>query len=158
MIEVEALTKRFGATRALDEVTLSVEAGRVLALLGPNGAGKTTLVRVLTTLLQPDSGRAKVAGLDVTRNAKAIRSIIGLAGQYATVDEMLTGRENLELAGLLYHRDKPVYRSRAQEALGRMSLVEAGDKPVKTYSGGRSEEHTSELQSLRHLVCRLLLE
>ena len=136
MIEVEALTKRFGATRALDEVTLSVEAGRGLALLGPNGAGKTTLVRVLTTLLQPDSGRAKVAGLDVTRNAKAIRSIIGLAGQYATVDELLTGRENLELVGLLYHLDKPVYRSRAQEALGRMSLVEAGDKPVKTYSGG----------------------
>ena len=134
MIEVEALTKRFGATRALDEVTLSVEAGRVLALLGPNGAGKTTLVRVLSTLLSPDSGRARVAGLDVMASARAIRSIIGLAGQYATVDELLTGRENLELVGLLYHLDKPVYRRRAGEALERMSLAGAGDKPVKTYS------------------------
>jgi ABC-2 type transport system ATP-binding protein len=136
MIEVEALTKRFGATVALDEVTLSGEAGRVLALLGPNGAGKTTLVRVLTTLLEPDSGRAKVAGLDVTQNAKAIRSVIGLAGQYATVDEMLTGRENLELVGLLYHLDKLVYRRRAQEALERMSLAPAGNRLVRTYSGG----------------------
>ena len=136
MIEVETLTKRFGATRALDEVSLSVGSGRVLALLGPNGAGKTTLVRVLTTLLKPDSGRARVAGLDVWKNAKAIRSMIGLAGQYATVDELLTGRENLELVGLLYHLDKPVYRRRAQEALERMSLAQAGDKPVKTYSGG----------------------
>jgi ABC-2 type transport system ATP-binding protein len=136
MIEVKALTKRFGATLALDEVSLSVEAARVLALLGPNGAGKTTLVRVLTTLLQPDSGRAKVAGLDVRKDARAVRSIIGLAGQYATVDELLTGRENLELVGLLYHLDKQVYRRRAQEALETMSLAGAGDKLVKTYSGG----------------------
>lgn len=136
MIEVQALTKRFGVTVALDEVTLAVEAGRVLALLGPNGAGKTTLVRVLTTLLEPDSGWARVAGLDVTQNAKAIRSVIGLAGQYATVDEMLTGRENLELVGLLYHLGKPVYRRRAQEALERMSLAQAGDRLVRTYSGG----------------------
>jgi ABC-2 type transport system ATP-binding protein len=136
MIEVKALTKRFGATLALDQVSLSVEAGRVLALLGPNGAGKTTLVRVLTTLLQPDSGRAKVAGLDVGQDARAVRSIIGLAGQYATVDELLTGRENLELVGLLYHLDKQVYRRRAQEALQTMSLAGAGDKLVKTYSGG----------------------
>ena len=136
MIEVQALTKRFGVTRALDDVSVSAEAGRVLALLGPNGAGKTTLVRVLSTLLVPDSGRARVAGLDVTQDAKAIRSIIGLAGQYATVDEMLTGRENLELAGLLYHLDKAVYRGRAAGALERMSLSAAGDRPVKTYSGG----------------------
>src|ERR1035437_5034405 len=136
MIEVEALTKRFGATRALDEVSLIVRAGQVLALLGPNGPGKTTLVRVLTTLLKPDSGRAQVAGLDVWANAKTIRSMIGLAGQYASVDELLTGRENLELAGLLYHLAKPVYRRRAADALERMSLVAAGDKPVKTYSGG----------------------
>jgi ABC-2 type transport system ATP-binding protein len=136
MITVEALTKRFRATRALDQVSLSAQAGQVLALLGPNGAGKTTLVRVLTTLLLPDSGRASVAGLDVSQNAKAIRSIIGLAGQYASVDELLTGRENLELAGLLYHLDRAVYRSRAQQALERMALTEAGDRPVKTYSGG----------------------
>jgi ABC-2 type transport system ATP-binding protein len=99
MIEVKALTKRFGATLALDEVSLSVEAGRVLALLGPNGAGKTTLVRVLTTLLQPDSGRAKVAGLDVRKDARAVRSIIGLAGQYAAVDALLTGRETWSWSG-----------------------------------------------------------
>jgi ABC-2 type transport system ATP-binding protein len=136
MIEVEALSKQFRATRALDGVSLSARAGQVLALLGPNGAGKTTLVRILTTLLQPDSGRARVAGLDVIKDAKAIRSVIGLAGQYASVDELLTGRENLELAGLLYHLDRPVYRRRAQEALERMSLTEAGDRPVKTYSGG----------------------
>ncbi len=136
MIEVEALTKRFGATRALDEVTLAAPGGRVLALLGPNGAGKTTLVRVLTTLLPPDGGRAAVAGLDVTKNAQAIRSMIGLAGQYASVDELLTGRENLELAGLLYHLDRAVYRRRAEEALERMALTKAGDRLVKTYSGG----------------------
>jgi ABC-2 type transport system ATP-binding protein len=135
-IQVEAVSKRFGTTVALDEVTLSVGAGQVLALLGPNGAGKATLVRVLTTLLQPDSGRARVAGLDVGKEAKAIRSMIGLAGQYATVDDLLTGRENLELVGLLYHLDKLVYRHRAEEALERMSLADAGDRHVKTYSGG----------------------
>ena len=136
MIEVENVTKLFGATRALDSVSLSVGAGRVLALLGPNGAGKTTLVRVLTTLLRPDSGRALVAGLDVTAQGRAVRSVIGLAGQYASVDDLLTGRENLELAGLLSHLDKAVYRQRARQALDRMSLADAGDRPVKTYSGG----------------------
>jgi ABC-2 type transport system ATP-binding protein len=102
-IEVQGVTKRFGGTLALNEVSFSVERGEVLALLGPNGAGKTTLIRVLTTLLAADSGRARVAGLDVRKDARAIRSLIGLAGQYATVDELLTGRENLELIGLLYH-------------------------------------------------------
>ena len=135
-IEVDHVSKRFGTTLALDDVSLEVEAGAVLALLGPNGAGKTTLVRVLTTLLQPDSGRASVAGFDVGKEAKAIRTMIGLAGQYATVDELLTGRENLELVGLLYHLEKVEYERRATEALERMTLVEAGDKPVKTYSGG----------------------
>ena len=135
-VEVEGVTKRFGDTLALDDVSLQRRRGEVLALLGPNGAGKTTLVRVLTTLLKPDSGRARVAGLDVRKDAKTIRSMIGLAGQYATVDELLTGRENLELVGLLYHLDKAVYRRRAQDALERMSLTGAGDKPVKTYSGG----------------------
>jgi ABC-2 type transport system ATP-binding protein len=135
-VDVEGVTKRFGTTLALDDVSLTVDAGRVLALLGPNGAGKTTLIRVLTTLLLPDKGRARVAGLDVRQDAKRIRSIIGLAGQYATVDELLTGRENLELVGLLYHLDKEEYRRRAHEALERMSLTDAGDKPVRTYSGG----------------------
>jgi ABC-2 type transport system ATP-binding protein len=136
MIEAEALTKRFGSTLALDDVTVRAPAGQVLALLGPNGAGKTTPVRVLTALLTPDSGRARVAGFDVVANASAIRSVIGLAGQYASVDELLTGRENLELAGLLYHLGKPVYRLRAREALERMSLTDVADRPVRTYSGG----------------------
>jgi ABC-2 type transport system ATP-binding protein len=135
-VEVEGVTKRFGTTVALDDVSFTVEAGRVLALLGPNGAGKTTLIRVLTTLLKPDKGRARIAGLDVRNDARAIRSMIGLAGQFATVDELLTGRENLELVGLLYHLDKSEYQRRAEEALERMTLVGAGDKPVKTYSGG----------------------
>jgi ABC-2 type transport system ATP-binding protein len=135
-IEVEHVSKRFGTTLALDDVSLEVESGRVLALLGPNGAGKTTLVRVLTTLLQPDSGRASVAGFDIGKDAKTIRTMIGLAGQYATVDELLTGRENLELVGLLYHLDKSEYEGRAEEALERMTLMGASDKPVKTYSGG----------------------
>jgi len=135
-VEVDGVSKQFGSTLALDNVSLSVEAGRVLALLGPNGAGKTTLIRILTTLLTPDSGRARVAGLDVRRDPKAIRSLIGLAGQYASVDEMLTGRENLELVGLLYHLERSEYRRRAQDALERMTLTGAGDKPVKTYSGG----------------------
>jgi ABC-2 type transport system ATP-binding protein len=135
-IEVEGVTKRFGGTLALNDVSFSVRQGEVLALLGPNGAGKTTLIRVLTTLLAADSGSARVAGLDVRKDARAIRSLIGLAGQYATVDELLTGRENLELIGLLYHLDKAVYRDRAQDALERMSLTGAGDNLVKTYSGG----------------------
>ena len=136
MIEVERVTKRFGATCALQDVSFTVGTGRVVALLGPNGAGKTTLIRVLSTLLRPDAGRARVAGLDVTTEAAAVRSVIGLAGQYATVDELLTGRENLELVGLLYHLARPVYRKRAREALETMTLVAAGDAPVKTYSGG----------------------
>ena len=135
-IEVERVCKNFGTTQALIDVTLDVQSGRVFALLGPNGAGKTTLVRVLTTLLAPDSGRARVAGFDVQRDAKTVRTMIGLAGQYATVDELLTGRENLELVGLLYHLGPAEYRRRSQEALERMDLVGVGDKPVKTYSGG----------------------
>jgi ABC-2 type transport system ATP-binding protein len=150
MIEAEALTKRFGSTLALDDVTVRAPAGQVLALLGPNGAGKTTLVRVLTTLLTPDSGRARVAGLDVVANASAIRSVIGLAGQYASVDELLTGRENLELAGLLYHLDKPLYRLRAREALERMSLTDAADRPVWTYSGGMRRRLDLAASLIRH--------
>jgi ABC-2 type transport system ATP-binding protein len=136
MIQATAISKRFGATQALDGVDLAVEAGQVLALLGPNGSGKTTLIRVLTTLLKPDSGDATVAGYDVRREAASLRSVIGLAGQYATVDELLTGRENLELVGLLYHLDRAEYRRRAQDALELLSLVDAGDAQVRTYSGG----------------------
>jgi len=136
MIEVEAVSKRFGALQALTSVTLGAERGSVLALLGPNGAGKTTLVRILTTLLRPDGGRARVAGYDVVAGASRLRSVIGLAGQYAAVDELLTGRENLELVGLWYHLSKAEYRRRAQEILERFSLTAAGDRLVKTYSGG----------------------
>ena len=135
-VEVEDVTKRFGGTLALDDVSFTIGQGKVVALLGPNGAGKTTLIRVLTTLLRADSGRARVLGLDVQKDARTLRSLIGLAGQYATVDELLTGRENLELIGLLYHLDKAVYRHRARDALQRMSLADAGDNQVKTYSGG----------------------
>jgi ABC transporter DrrB family efflux protein len=136
MVEVAGISKRFGSTQALDKVDMEVEANQVVALLGPNGSGKTTLVRVLTTLLMPDAGRASVAGCDVVRDATRLRSMIGLAGQYATVDELLTGRENLELVGLLYHLPRAEYRRRADEALQRLDLAESGDKPVKSYSGG----------------------
>jgi ABC-2 type transport system ATP-binding protein len=136
MIEVEDVVKRFDETEALAGVSLTCPRGSVLALLGPNGAGKTTLVRILTTLLRPDRGRATVAGFDVVAQAAPLRSVIGLAGQYAAVDELLTGRENLELIGLWYHLDKPEYRRRAQEVLERLSLTDVADRLVKTYSGG----------------------
>ena len=136
MIEVDDVAKRFGQTEALAGVSFACPRGSVLALLGPNGAGKTTLVRILTTLLRPDRGRATVAGLDVVAGATPLRSVIGLAGQYAAVDELLTGRENLELIGLWYHLDKHEYRRRAQEILERLSLTDSGERLVKTYSGG----------------------
>jgi ABC-2 type transport system ATP-binding protein len=136
MIEAKAVVKRFGSTVALAGVDLAAGQGEVVALLGPNGAGKTTLVRVLTTLLKPDSGTARVAGYDVIADARELRSMIGLAGQYAAVDELLTGRENLELVGLWYHLDKREYRRRAQEVLERFDLIDAGNRLVKTYSGG----------------------
>jgi ABC-2 type transport system ATP-binding protein len=136
MIEAQGLTKRFGSTEALAGVDLDVREGTVLALLGPNGAGKTTLVRILTTLLKPDAGHARVAGYDVVADAGPLRSAIGLAGQYAAVDELLTGRENLELVGLWYHLDKAEYKRRAQEILERFSLADVGNRLVKTYSGG----------------------
>jgi ABC-2 type transport system ATP-binding protein len=136
MIEADRLSKRFGSTVALAEVTLTVDRGTVLALLGPNGSGKTTLVRILTTLLKPDSGSARVAGHDIHRDAATLRSAIGLAGQYAAVDELLTGRENLELVGLWYHLPRLEYRRRAVAILERFTLSEAADRLVKTYSGG----------------------
>jgi ABC-2 type transport system ATP-binding protein len=135
-IVVEGLVKRFGATTALDGVDLTVAEGSVLGLLGPNGAGKTTVVRILTTLLRADAGRAEVVGLDVVRDAAAVRAAIGLTGQYAAVDEYLTGFENLEMVGRLYHLPKADARSRADELLIHFDLADAADRPAKTYSGG----------------------
>jgi ABC-2 type transport system ATP-binding protein len=136
MIEARDVAKRFGKTQALSGVSFEVGRGTVLGLLGPNGAGKTTMIRVLTTLLRPDAGQARVAGFDVVTDGQRVRSVIGLAGQYAAVDEILTGRENLELVGLWYHLPKREYRRRAQETLERLSLTDAADRQVKTYSGG----------------------
>ena len=135
-ILAEGLQKSYGKTRALDGLDLSVEEGTVLGLLGPNGAGKTTAVRILTTLLIPDAGRAEVAGLDVVRQAGELRSLIGLTGQYAAVDEYLTGRENLEMVGRLYHLPRKQALRRADELLERFDLVDAATRLVKTYSGG----------------------
>jgi ABC-2 type transport system ATP-binding protein len=135
-VVAEGLVKRYGAVTALDGLSLSVPAGTVLGLLGPNGAGKTTTVRVLTTLLQPDAGRAQVAGIDVLADPREARRRIGLSGQYAAVDEYLTGYENLDMVGRLYHLGRRRSRSRARELLERFRLDEAADRPVKTYSGG----------------------
>jgi len=135
-ILAEGLEKRFGETRALRGLDLAAEEGTVLGVLGPNGAGKTTAVRILTTLLRPDAGRAEVAGLDVVRQADQLRACIGLTGQYAAVDEYLTGRENLEMVGRLYHLPRSQARGRADELLARFDLVDAATRPVKTYSGG----------------------
>ena len=135
-IEAESLRKTYGPTVALDGVDLRVQQGTVLGVLGPNGAGKTTAVRILTTLLRPDSGRATVAGFDIAKDANALRRVIGLTGQYAAVDENLTGRENLHMIGRLHHRSRPDAAQRATELLDRFELTGAADRPVKTYSGG----------------------
>ncbi len=135
-IVVEGLTKSFGEVRALRGIDLSVPRGTVLGVLGPNGAGKTTAVRILTTLLQPDGGRAVVEGRDVCHEPAAVRRIIGLSGQSAAIQEELTGKENLELIGRLYHLSWPDARSRAAEMLEGFDLVDAADRPAKTFSGG----------------------
>jgi ABC-2 type transport system ATP-binding protein len=135
-IVVEGLRKQFDEVVALDGIDLEVQPGTVLGLLGPNGAGKTTCVRILTTILRPDGGRAAVLGIDVARSPQQVRERIGLAGQYAAVDENLTGRENLRLIGHLTHQHKPVVAARADELLERFRLSDAADRTARTYSGG----------------------
>jgi ABC-2 type transport system ATP-binding protein len=135
-IEARGLQKSYGEVRALCGVDLGVDAGTVYGLLGPNGAGKTTTVRILTTLLPPDEGTARVAGVDVLADPRGVRQRIGLAGQYAAVDENLTGFENLDMVGRLYHLGRRQARERARELLADFDLTDAGDRMVKTYSGG----------------------
>jgi ABC-2 type transport system ATP-binding protein len=135
-IEAAGLVKKYGEVVALDGLDLEVAAGTVMGLLGPNGAGKTTTVRILTTLLVPDAGRATVVGHDVVSDARALRRVIGLSGQNAAVDEHLTGFENLDMVGRLYHLGRTRSRERAHELLERFDLVEAADRPAKGYSGG----------------------
>jgi ABC-2 type transport system ATP-binding protein len=135
-IEVEGLVKHYGEVKALDGIDLAVPEGTVLALLGPNGAGKTTVVRILTTLLRPDAGRAMVAGIDVLAEPARVRPLIGLSGQSAAVDERLTGRENLVMFGRLYRLDKATATARAAELLERFGLSDAATRVVQTYSGG----------------------
>lgn len=136
IIEARGLVKRYGDVVALDGLDLDVPEGTVLCLLGPNGAGKTTAVSILTTLLDPDAGSATIAGRDVVSEPGEVRKIIGLSGQNAAVDEHLTGYENLDMIGRLYHLGKDASRTRARELLERFDLVDAADRPVKTYSGG----------------------
>ena len=135
-VETSGLHKSYGDVQALRGVDLRVETGSVFGLLGPNGAGKTTAIRILTTLLAPDEGSARVAGFDVVRDASKVRQHIGLAGQYAAVDENLTGFENLEMVGRLYHLGRGRSRERARELLASFDLSEAGDRLVRSYSGG----------------------
>ena len=136
MIQTEDLRKHFGEVKAVDGVNLEVTSGTVFGLLGPNGAGKTTTVRILTTLLHPDGGRATVAGYDVVKDAERLRHEIGLAGQSAAVDENLTGLENLEMVGRLYHIPAAEARKRAKDVLDRFELTDAANRTAKTYSGG----------------------
>ena len=137
-VVAEELVKTYdkGKVRALDKLSLDVEEGSVLGVLGPNGAGKTTAVRVLSTLLRPDSGKATVAGIDVIKNPEKVREVIGLSGQYAAVDEILTGYDNLVMFGQLYHLGKKNSVARANELLERFRLTDAARRPIKTYSGG----------------------
>lgn len=135
-VHAEGLVRAFGDVRALDGIDLTVERGQVVGLLGPNGAGKTTTVRILSTLLAPTAGRATVAGFDVVRQADEVRRSIGLTGQYAAIDEYLTGRENLRMFGGLYHLSPKYVKERSEELLDWFDLADAADRPAKTYSGG----------------------
>ncbi|OGZ65581.1 MAG: daunorubicin/doxorubicin resistance ABC transporter ATP-binding protein DrrA [Candidatus Taylorbacteria bacterium RIFCSPHIGHO2_02_FULL_46_13] len=136
IIQIRNLSKSYGKVHALENVSFDVKKGVILGLLGPNGAGKTTLVNILTTLLRPDGGTAMVSGFDVLANPSAVRSRIGLAGQFAAIDENLTGRENLELVGTLYHLPRAIAKKRAQKLLEEFSLTDAANRLAKTYSGG----------------------
>jgi ABC-2 type transport system ATP-binding protein len=142
-VRVAGVIKRFGRTVALAGVDLEVAEGTVFGLLGPNGAGKTTLVRVLATLLAPDSGHAEVFGRDVVGEAPAVRELLGLTGQFAAVDEILTGRENLQMFGRLFDLSPAEARRRAAELLERFELADAADRPARTYSGGCAAGWTS---------------
>lgn len=135
-VRAQGLVKTYGEVRALDGLDLRVPEGSVLGVLGPNGAGKTTAVKVLTTLVRPDSGSAEVAGVDVLADPDQVRRRIGVSGQYAAVDEYLTGFENLDMVGRLYHLGKKASRERARELLAEFRLEDAADRPAKTYSGG----------------------
>jgi ABC-2 type transport system ATP-binding protein len=135
-IIASGLVKHYGDVRALDGIDLTVPEGTVLGLLGPNGAGKTTTVRIITTLLRPDSGHCEVNGINVLTQPHEVRKVIGVSGQYAAVDEYLTGFENLEMIGRLYHLSKSVARARATDLLERFELTDAASRPVRTYSGG----------------------
>ena len=135
-IQAEGIKKTFGKVEALKEVSINVPYGKIVGLLGPNGAGKTTLVRILTTLLKPDAGRARVASYDVERQEDEVRSVVGLTGQFTAIDEYLTGRENLELVGKLYHLPREVIQTRTEELLAKFDLSEAARRQARTYSGG----------------------
>jgi ABC-type multidrug transport system, ATPase component len=135
-VRARGLVKHYGEVKALDGIDVTVPRGSVLGLLGPNGAGKTTAVRILTTLLRPDAGTAEVAGVDLLENPREVRRRIGLSGQYAAVDEYLTGFENLDMIGRLYHLGRKPSRERARELLAQFHLEDAGDRMAKTYSGG----------------------
>jgi ABC-2 type transport system ATP-binding protein len=136
IIEIKGLKKSFGKLLVLDGIDLTVKKGTMLALLGPNGAGKTTIVRILSTLLKPDAGKILVNGFDAVEDSEKVRHSIGLTGQYAAVDEYLSGRENLEMMGQLYHIGKVESKKRAAELLEQFDLVDAAERPTKTYSGG----------------------
>ncbi|HEX4777691.1 MAG TPA: ATP-binding cassette domain-containing protein [Acidimicrobiia bacterium] len=136
IIEAEGLVKRFGGVEALAGLDVTAESGRVTALLGPNGAGKTTFVNAVATLVRPDAGHLHVAGIDVRRDPRRVREVIGLAGQYASVEPAMTGRENVELVARLFGLDRRAARNAAAEVLERLSLADAGDRLVRTYSGG----------------------
>ncbi len=135
-VRAEGIVKLYGEVRALDGMDLVVQRGQVVGLLGPNGAGKTTMVRILSTLLKPTQGTARVAGFDVVKQPDEVRRAIGLTGQYAAVDEYLTGRENLRMFGDLYHLDPGYVKARSTELLEAFDLAEAADRPARTYSGG----------------------
>ncbi|HYF96899.1 MAG TPA: ATP-binding cassette domain-containing protein, partial [Patescibacteria group bacterium] len=136
VIQIENVHKSYGKVRVLEGIDLNIPRGSIMALLGPNGAGKTTMVKILSTLLKPDEGKVSIEGHDVVRNADKVRSLIGLTGQYAAVDEYLTGRENLKMMGRLYHLSKKDTDRRTEQLLKQFDLVDAADRYAKTYSGG----------------------